>query len=72
VLLIHPGSFEADERRCNEVLAKLDNSPPLIIATPFPDRVSALSLGSRQVRMFGISNRHIPEIWRNYSVGIAQ
>lgn len=70
VLLIHPDSFEADERRCNEVLGRLAGSPSIIIGTPFPDRMGALQLGDRTPAMFGISNRHIPEQWRNYAVGV--
>jgi hypothetical protein len=70
VLLIHPDSFEADERRANEVLGRLGAAPSIIIGTPLPERMSALNLDGRTPGMFSISNRHIPEQWRNYAIGI--
>lgn len=70
VLLIHPDTAEADEARCNAALARLRSAPSIIVGTPFPERIGALNLGSRKVNPFGISNRHIPEQWRNYTVAV--
>lgn len=69
-LLLHPDSFEADEERCNEALARLAASPTVLIATPFPARLGNLKLGDRAARPINISNRHIPEAWREYSVAL--
>jgi hypothetical protein len=71
-LLLHPDTFEADEQRCNIVLNRIGASPSIIVATPFPDRLESLDLGQRQIVSFCISNRHIPERWRNYSVAVAR
>ncbi len=70
VLLIHPDTAEADEARCNAALARLRSAPSIIVGTPFPERIGALNLGQRKVNPFGISNRHIPEQWRNYTVAV--
>jgi hypothetical protein len=41
----------------------------VIVATPDPTRISNLALGGRTVRnTIEISNRHIPEKWRNYAL----
>jgi len=71
-LLIHPDSVEADERRCNEALRRMGASPSIIVATPFPERIGALDLGQRAVNTIGVSNRHIPEQWRNYAVSVVR
>lgn len=69
VLMIHPGDEVEDERRCNEVLRRIGPPGMIIVATPDPARVSNLALGDRTVRnTIEISNRHIPEKWRNYAL----
>lgn len=70
LLMIHPDSVEDDERRCNEVLARLPPNAQIVIGTPQPTRIRALQLGPRQPYVFSISNRHIPEKWRNYAIAI--
>lgn len=70
LLLIHPSTFEADERRCNEVLGRLGGAASILVASPFPDRFGALNVGTRRINPFPISNRHIPEQWRNYTVAV--
>ena len=70
VLLIHPDSVEEDERRCNDVLSRLAKVPSIILGTPRPERAGMLRLNGRQPNMFAISNRHIPEKWRDYSIGV--
>lgn len=67
VFLIHPDTYRADEARCNVVLATVQNYQSIIVGTPFPDRIGSLNLGARKANPFGISNRHIPEQWRNYT-----
>ena len=69
VLMIHPGDEAEDERRCNEVLSRIGAPGMMIVATPDPARLSNLALGGRVARnMMNISNRHIPEKWRGYSL----
>ncbi len=70
VLLIHPDTAEADEARCNAALARLHVAPSIVVGTPFPERLGALNLGQRKINLFGISNRHIPEQWRDYTVAV--
>ncbi|WP_156406081.1 M48 family metallopeptidase [Phenylobacterium sp. Root700] len=70
VLLIHPDTVEADEQRCNAVLGRLGASTSVIVGTPRPDRIGLLNLGGRQPKILNISNRHIPEQWRDYSIGL--
>jgi hypothetical protein len=69
ILMVHPGSEEADERRCNAVLARLAPGARVIVATPDPERLPRLQLGGRRMQgPYGIANRHIPEKWRNYAI----
>jgi hypothetical protein len=70
LLMIHPDSVEADERRCNEVLARLAPNAAVIVGTPRPDRLPELQLGERKAYVVPISNRHIPEKWRDYAIAI--
>lgn len=71
VLLLHPDTLEADEARCNQALARA-RATSLVIGTPAPDRLSRLDLGGRSVKPMNISNRHIPERWRDYSVAVVE
>jgi hypothetical protein len=69
VLMVHPGSEEADEQRCNAVLRQLGPGGRVLVATPDPNRLGRLDLGGRRMQgPFGISNRHIPEKWRKYAL----
>ena len=49
VLLIHPDTADDDERRCNEVLARV-NAGRDIVATPDPVRMATLKLGGRRFK----------------------
>jgi hypothetical protein len=72
LLCLHPDTHEADLRRCNEVLRRIGPCQLVVIATADPDCVGDLELGARQVRnAIQISNRHIPEKWRRYTLFIA-
>lgn len=71
-LLLHPDSLEADEARCNAILERLPQSVGVVVATPRPDRLSELRLGGRSLVTMSISNRHIPEEWRAYSIVVAR
>ena len=71
VLQIHPDTVDADIERCNQAIARL-GPVPILVGTPFPDRIGALNLGSRKINTFQVSNRHIPEEWRNYAVVLAR
>jgi hypothetical protein len=72
VLLVHPDTVGEDERRCNEVLARIGATPSIIVGTPFPERLGALNLGQRQTNLINISNRHVPEQWRNYAIVVVR
>jgi hypothetical protein len=72
VLLIHPDTLEADEQRCNEALRRVAAAPTVLIGTPRPDRLSLLNLGGRVAKPMNISNRLIPEQWREYSVAMVE
>lgn len=68
VLLIHPDSMEADEQRARDAVGRLAAAPAIIVATPRPERIDVLGLSDRPKNIIPISNRHIPEIWRDYSI----
>jgi hypothetical protein len=68
VLLVHPDTAAEDERRCNAVLARA-GAVRVLVAIPDPSRLRNLNLGERKFGgPWNISNRHIPEKWRNYAV----
>lgn len=72
LLIIGPDAPEDDELRCNEVLARLGGVKLVMIATAYPDRVSRLNLEGRKTSgVFPISNNHIPEKWRNFTLFLA-
>jgi hypothetical protein len=72
VVVIHPGTEDEDEARANELLARLGAPNRIFIATCAPERIGNLNLGTLAVRnSFAISNRHIPEKWREFTVAIA-
>lgn len=72
VILIHPTTVEADERRARELLGRLNSAPSIVIGTPFPERIEELGLGQRPKSLTAVSNRHVPEEWRNYTVAVVR
>ncbi|MBP6878993.1 MAG: hypothetical protein KBC34_13290 [Phenylobacterium sp.] len=73
ILIIHPDTASDDEHRCNEVLARIGPCPNVIIMTPLPERLAQLRLNGRSVAtQIAISNRHVPEVWHQYTVAIAR
>ena len=72
VVLIHPDSVEADEARARELFGCLAATPSIIIGTPFPERLDQLGLGDRTRSLTAVSNRHVPEVWRNYNVAVVR
>ena len=68
LLMVNPGTEEADEQRCNEVLKRVRASR-IIVATSDPARISRLALdGFKMHGPIAISNRHISEKWHNYAL----
>lgn len=72
VFLIHPVTEADDVARCNAVLKRIAKAPELIVGTPFPERLADIDLGGRQITKFGVANRHIPELWHNYTIAVAR
>ncbi|MBI1198286.1 MAG: hypothetical protein GC203_10525 [Phenylobacterium sp.] len=70
LVMIHPDSYEDDERRANAVLERLPAGAPVVVGTPRPEQLGGLRLGARTPHIARISNRHIPEKWRNYAMAI--
>jgi hypothetical protein len=71
-LLIHPDSVDADEARCNAILDRLPETVGVVVGTPRPDRLDALRLGGRRIASAGVSNRHVPEEWRQYTIAVGR
>lgn len=73
LLAIHAETTDEDERRCNEFLARVGTCPNVLIMTPFPQRIEHLQLnGKKVVSTITVSNRHLPEVWRNFTIFIAR
>lgn len=72
VLLIHPATAEADEQRARALIGRLESAPSIVIGTPFPERIDRLGLGERPKNLTAVSNRHVPEEWRNYTVAVVR
>jgi hypothetical protein len=67
VLLIHPGTEDEDLQRCNEALKRLGPAQRIVVALPDRARLADLDLeGRRMVGPIEISNRLIPEKWRQF------
>ena len=72
LLCVHPDTAADDETRCNAVLRCICSVGTVLIATPYPDRLSNLDLGNRAiVSTVELANRHIPESWHRFVVAIA-
>jgi hypothetical protein len=67
-ILIWPDTAGADMARARIALDTLSDMPSVLVGTPFPDRVGELGFGDRPRVGFNISNRLIPEQWRDYSL----
>lgn len=72
VVLLHPDSFEADLERGKAMLARIQPAHSIIVATPHPERIPSFDLKGRSFLAFNISNRHIPEVWRDFSIAISR